>query len=85
MRIKSCTKINTYCAKTCQVASVVPMSTMRTGRSSQREFVLKNKNKGIKLKIKPPGLQNNLALIANRAKASYVIQGQSLNIDCMGA
>ena len=54
---------------------VVPIPTIRTGRYSQRDFVLKNKNKAIQFKknIKPPGLQNSLALNVNGAKASYVI------------
>ena len=59
--MKSCTKAYAYCTKTCHLAYVVSILTIRTGRATQRKK-LKNKNKRNKIKnIKPPALQNNLA------------------------
>ena len=45
MWMKSCTKLYAYCTKLCQLAYVVSIPTIRTGRASQRNFVLKTKKK----------------------------------------
>ena len=88
MWMKSCTKLYAYCTKLCQLAYVVSIPTIRTGRASQRNFVLKTKKKKQKLnKIKnitPAGMQNGLGL---NSKCGYCILCDFLspNGECMGA
>jgi hypothetical protein len=50
MWMKNCTKAYAYCTNTYKVAYVVSTSTIRTGQASQRNFVLKSKNKKNKIK-----------------------------------
>ena len=71
MWIKNCTEAHAYCTETWWVADVVSIPTNRTKRVSQRNFISNNKIQNNKIKnIKPPGLQNSLAL---NSKCVYCI------------